>query len=524
SGFNERGMQRSTAAVDGDGTEVELVYPPDDQAWATETSADLVAYGSALEELTGVPFPGQSTVLRQGPNFEFDEWGITAEDDEVLILPRDYDERGLAATLALAWMSDPESPFTDAVIREGLAYEFASEAIARSGGRASEPAEPAGGAALDPEGRQWVIRQVADEIGYDGLTELLALARADETAYEGTGDAEPSATIPGDWRRFVDLAERRLGSERVAPVFNEHVLDAAGVAMLEDRADALDEYEQLESAADGVVPVGIRDAMTNWEFEEAETMLAAAQGVVDERDRIIEADAERAGDDGLALGDEWAEAESTEDLEAVQATILDRESELERGQLIRLALIGLGVLALIALVVGALLFRRRKAAGSDDSATPPTGPPPSGPAPDQFGVPQAVAPVGPAPAGPPAAPVVVPPADLGAPPVGQPAPPAAVPPAPVPPAPVPPAPGFAIPAPPPVETPAPVEAPDPTPIGQDPSSWAPPTSATAAAPTGLPPEATVEVVAPDLAPPPGTPSTAPEAGEDTEPPAGPDPV
>lgn len=499
SGFNEAGMERSTAPVGDGGSEVELVYPPDDQAWAVTATTDLTDLGGVLEELVGVPFPNQSTVLRQGPNPDFDVWGVTggadqaAEPDDVLILPRDYDQRGLAATLALAWMSE-DSTFTDGVVREGLAYEFASEAIARTGGSPADPDQPGGGAALSPEGRQWVIRQVADEIGYDGLTELLAMARDGETAYEGEGEVEQSATIPADWRRFVDLAERRLGSEQVVPVFTDHVLDGAGLAMLDERADTLDDYEELEQAADGVMPLGIRDAMTNWEFEQAGTLLTTAQDVIDERERIIEADAERADDADLALGETWADARSVEDLEAVQAGLLDRENELERGQLIRLILIGLGALLLVALVVGALLFRRRRAAAGAGGQAEPVIDLTDGGA-------GASGPWAQPPAGGFAAPVAAPPVpEAGAP------------------APVPSAPGFAVPTIPPsgpppgpapavapspgvISTPDGIPAPagtptaNPVPAAQDPRTWAPPTA------TAAPSDATVEVAVPDLPPP-----------------------
>lgn len=448
SGFNEAGMERSTATVDGSGASVELIFPPDDQAWADEASADVAELGTALEAMIGSPLPEDELVFRQGSNDAFGQWGVEGPFDEPLILPRDYDQRGLAATLAQAWLAD--GPFTDGVVRDGLAYEFASEAIARTGGRPGNPTEPGGGAALSPEGRQWVMRQVSDEIGYDGLGELVAMAAADETAYLGSGEPEAVATIGGDWRRFVDLAEQRLGSERAVPVFAEHVIGAVGVGQLEDRADLLDDIERLDRAADGVVPVGIRTAMTNWEFERAETLVAAADAVVEERDRVIGDDAERAADDQFALGEAWASAETADDLEQVRSAILDRESALDRQGLIRIALIGLGVLVLLGAVVAAVLLRRRKASGSAET------PSPSGPLPIPGGGP---VPVHPVVDGPPIAPFQAP---------GPAASPAPV---------------------------APFPAPDSIPVEPDPGTWAPPVAT-----PGIPADATTEVTAP-FAPP-----------------------
>jgi len=468
SGFNEAGMERSTATVDGSGASVDLIYPPDDQAWADETSADLAELGTALEELIGAPFPQDGLVFRQGSNDAFDQWGVGGPFDETLILPRDYDERGLATTLAHAWLAD--GPFTDGVVRDGLAYEFASEAIVRTGGRPGNPTEPGGGAALSPEGRQWVMRQVSDEIGYDGLGELVAMAAAGETAYLGSGDpeAEPEnvATIGGDWRRFVDLAEQRLGSERAVPVFTEHVVGAVGVGQLEDRADLLDRIERLDRDAGGVIPVGIRTAMTNWEFEEAEALVSSADDVIDERDRVIGDDAERAADDQLALGEEWASAESAGDLEQVRSAILDRESALDRQGLIRIVLIGLGVLVLLVAVVAAVLLRRRKASGSAETSSP------SGPLPGPGGG-QVPVPVHPVVDGPPAAPF--------------PAPGTAANPAPV----------------------APVPDPASMPVEPDPGTWAPPVAT-----PGVPVDATTEVTAP-FSPPQSVEPSSPSESDST---------
>lgn len=389
-GFNEAGMERTvidggSGTDEGLGTPVELVYPPDDRTWAARTSGQITEIGTALRELIGAPFPAEGLVIRQGPNEDFDRWGLDGPFDDALVLPRDYDERGLAATLARAWLAD--GPFVDGVVRDGVALEFAAEAIVRTGGQATTLAPPSRAGELDDQGRQWVIRQVVDQIGYDGLTELVEMARNDETAYVGTGAPEQVATVPGDWKRFVDLAEQRLGADEVAALFADHALDAQASSELDARADAIDGYEALDRALDGEIPVGIRTAMTNWDFEGAQTLLTAAGSVVEERDRVIGDDPERATDEELALGDEWATAESVEDLEAVRSAILDRESALERGRLIRFALIGLGAVVVIAAVIGGLLFRSRRRDQDAGPVAPPAsltppGQPAAGPVPD----------------------------------------------------------------------------------------------------------------------------------------------
>ena len=144
----------------------------------------------------------------------------------------------------------------------------------------------------------------------------------------------------------------------------EHVADDDGRTEIEARADAVDRYDALAADTDQPVPVGIREAMTNWDFDEADTMLTAAESVVAERERIVGDDPERAADEALTLGSAWAQAESADDLAAVQTSLLDRESELERNGLLRiLIIVGAAALALGALVA-AVLWRRGRSGGS----------------------------------------------------------------------------------------------------------------------------------------------------------------
>ena len=300
----------------------------------------------------------------------------------------------MAITVAKAWLR--EGPFDDIDIERGLAADLGTEALRRANGTETTPAEPSGEGLTDlvnDERAFWVVRQLSDELGYDGIRALLQMAANGETAYVGEGEPEQTVTIPTDWRRFVDLAEQRLGSEIVADLAAEHLVDDAEAATLATRNDAVGDYESLVQRADGVAPIGIRNHLTNWEFAEAEPLLTRASDVLDERDRVVELAESKGEEPALPLGELWANAAAVEDFDAVEALILQRESDLNSNSLVRNLLIGLGVLLLVAVGVAVFLFSRRNkkatpaTIGAADPSLggfpapppgfgPPTGPPP----------------------------------------------------------------------------------------------------------------------------------------------------
>ncbi|MEM9563213.1 MAG: hypothetical protein AAGA93_11370 [Actinomycetota bacterium] len=382
SGFSEAGLERASVDL-GQGASLELVHPPDDAEWAAETSDELVGLAATLGELTGQPFPVDELVLRQGRVDDAGLWSPPESLDEPVIIARARNREVLAALLADGWLS--AGPFAEGPVRDGLASVFAAEAVAAAGGRPSTPSIPSGGGELDREDAHWVLAQVADEVGVDGLTEIVARAAAGETAYPGAGDAtDPAAPTTGapaaggDWRTFVDLAERQVGSTEVATLFADHVVDDAGRDELAARGEALTGMAELSDSTDGVVPAGVLGAMAAWEFDRAERLLAAADEVVDERDRVIADRPDRADDEGLAIGSAFAEAETVDDLEAIRTGIVDREAELDRDRLVRFGLIGGGaLLALVVLAFGAVLVRRRGRPSTGAPAPDPDWAPPT---------------------------------------------------------------------------------------------------------------------------------------------------
>ena len=362
-GVDEAGFESSPVTI-GAAT-VDIVAPPDDTAWSADTSTLVSDVASELEALTGAPPTLDGAVFRQGLDTNFDRWGSDGPFDEPVVVPRDYDEVAMAITVAKAWLRD--GPFDDIDIERGLAADLGTEALRRARGTETTPAEPTEGGLtelVNDERAFWVVHQVSEELGYDGIRALLQMASDNETAYVGEGDPERSVTIPNDWRRFVDLAEQRLGSEIVADLVGEHIVTGADAALLTARADAVAAYEDIVDRADTAAPIGIRDRMTNWEFDEADSLLARAAEVLDERDRVVALAESKGQDPALPLGEAWATAATVGDFDAVQDLILERENEINSGSLIRNLLIGLGVVVVVggAAAAAYVLSRRNKQA------------------------------------------------------------------------------------------------------------------------------------------------------------------
>ncbi len=506
-GFDATGLESTEAQVGGQ--PVTIAYPPDDQRWGDETALLASEVGAELETLLGRPMPAGELVLRQGTNREFLSFGVAGPFDEPVVLPRDYSDAALGITLANNWMLG--DVFVDDRVREGLAIGIGAGAVENTGRAGIDTLGAPPG--TTQAGLASLFSLIIDEVGVEALGELVQMAEANETAYlapgSAPGSAESVATIPGDWRRFVDLLEFRLDSRPSVDLVANSLLTADEIAQLGDRDRAVDRYETLRGRADGVVPLGIRTAMTNWDFGQADQLMNEAEAVLTDRERIVEALPDRADDEGLALGETWAQAESVDDLAAVGQELTDREDEINRSGRLLIVLIVGGVLLLVLLALAVFLLLRRRRSQHPSSPTGPShgafvgqhsasgapGSPGGGwVPPQQYGTAPGVPGAGPGQA-PPTAPWSPPPDQSGA--SGGPSP---VMPAPGIPSPAMPAPGG-----PPTEAPAPAgPAPAGPPPGQTPTAPAqtpPPPGQTPTAPAQTPPPPTQTPTAPAQTPP-----------------------
>ncbi len=147
-----------------------------------------------------------------------------------------------------------------------------------------------------------LARSVAGRIGPEGLRRAWLLAASGVAAYPSDpsgddvdrfADAEP-ASGPPDWRALLDLLEDEAGQD-MDVLWRTWVARPEDLDDLDARSRAREAYAQtLAAAGEWRLPPSIREALRAWRFDAAVELLAAADGVLVQRDRL-EASAAAAG-------------------------------------------------------------------------------------------------------------------------------------------------------------------------------------------------------------------------------------
>jgi hypothetical protein len=361
--------------IEAGGHAIDIRAWPGDTAWSDFVTQQAQAGLPALEELIGLPWPAPAdgldvvesvTPLAHGFGGWYDRETNTIEISDEL------DPHLVLHELSHLWFNG--ELFDQRWILEGLAEQYAAEAMAATGAAAPAPealgpghpgAQPLNawteteGARDDTTAQReqfayvtaWtVVRQLAAEIGPEAMAEVIAAAAEDEIAYQGDGAPEEFSGA-ADWRRFLDLLEEVGGSAAATEVFGSTVLTPDQLPSLDARRAARATYDGLESAGgEWTPPLAVRQAMADWEFDEASKLAAAATGVLEIRAEIA-ASAERVGLDPPAelesayqsaegdLAEVTALADRTLDAteEIASAT---RAAKADRGLLTTLGLLG----------------------------------------------------------------------------------------------------------------------------------------------------------------------------------------
>jgi hypothetical protein len=104
------------------------------------------------------------------------------------------------------------------------------------------------------------------------------------------GEVEADRPFAATWQQFLDYVENTAGEDtQVEELFTEWVLIDAQAEQLAERAEARDALAALD--ADGGewdVPVGIRNDMGRWQFDDATEAMADAAEVLALRDEMVE--------------------------------------------------------------------------------------------------------------------------------------------------------------------------------------------------------------------------------------------
>ena len=302
---NREEYQVTTIKVDG--IDVEVRSWPNDDEW-TDFVVHHVDDGlDDLVALVGLPWPeGRELEIVQTQNPSLSGYGGTfSQYDRRIEVPDYLDGPTLFHELSHVWFHG--NLFDGLWISEGLSELYAWEMWEQRGGPDAESFEPASlssrhafslnrwhqGLVSDDE-EVWayqasatVMRQFAEEIGFDGFRDVVAMAANDRSAYHSSHPGLRSSSPNHNWRYLLDLLEQVGGADGEAAdqTFQRYVLGSGFAGSFGDRREALDRYGALVEAG-GEAPLGVREAMAGWRFARAEDRMGEAEKVLAQRQRI----------------------------------------------------------------------------------------------------------------------------------------------------------------------------------------------------------------------------------------------
>ncbi|MFF3064829.1 hypothetical protein ACFVQ3_09735 [Oerskovia sp. NPDC057915] len=333
--------QSETTTVEVGGTELVLESFPGDTEWSGFVAAQLTAGLPLLERSVGMPWPGNLERIREdvSPGVLGYAWFDSVAGE--IVIPEDLDAGLLFHELSHAWLGGDR--FEDRWVYEGLAEVIGQSVAAETGGPADPKPAPARDAAdalplatwqeVDLEDGADAVEEYAyaaagtamselvGGLDEEALGSLVAAAYAGESAYDQPGTLDhPGRT---DGRRFLDLVEVRGEVAVAEATYRTWVADAADAALLDARAPAREAYAVLDEA-DGAwsPPAGLRAAMTDWAFEDAEVVRTALGADAAASAGQVQEAARAAGlPDPAAVRDQYEGAESTEEYTALATTL-----------------------------------------------------------------------------------------------------------------------------------------------------------------------------------------------------------
>ena len=240
--------------------------------------------------------------------------------------------------MAHVWFN--EEIFLGRWVNEAMADEFAALAMADLGLERPLPKEVApdvpGALPLNdwstpdldaPESREqetygyntswWVAHRLVEEIGVDGVSEVVQAAADRQTPYPAeTSDAPLPRTA--DWRTLLDLLEGVGGSTESEQIFRDLVVSDADLALLDERAAAREEYEGLLVDGEGwAPPAALRNAMADWVFDDATALVPEVTALLERRDAVAD-DLKMIDEEvPIALQEEFEASDDLDELDGV---------------------------------------------------------------------------------------------------------------------------------------------------------------------------------------------------------------
>lgn len=269
---------------------------PGDREWLRFVSKQVTAGLPVLEKTVGQPWPGGLDTIREDVSPQVLGYAWFDHGADEIVIAEDLDEVILFHELTHAWLNPDR--IDGRWLYEGLTEVVAHRVADATGGSGTPRRTPdrdapgalplttwrSFGSERSPEVEQFAyaasyaaVEKLVGDLDDETFSGIVAAAYAGESAYEVPGTKVNGGQT--DWRRFLDLVEIRAGVDRAPKVYRTWVVDRDGRAELAARADAREAYTALDTA-DGEwrPPRGLRAAMTDWDFEEAGTIVDGPLG------------------------------------------------------------------------------------------------------------------------------------------------------------------------------------------------------------------------------------------------------
>lgn len=280
------------------GQDIAVMAYPDDPEWASFVSSKLATGIPALEKIIGADWPGGLKKVREDRSVNvrgFDGWFDTRSDE--IVIGEELEPELLYHELTHAWATS--STLDARWMYEGIADAAAERAVLATGGKPAPPPKVSrtqqGAVALNSWQEDGGRAQSLDDYGYpasrlvvdtllDGcdpasVSAVLGDAVTGRSAYAVAGQNKPPSRTT-TWQRFLDLLQIRGGNTKAPGVLSTWVLTPKDQALLAPRAKARTAYAELDQADGGFVPpLGLREAMTGWDFTRAQTIMTALASV-----------------------------------------------------------------------------------------------------------------------------------------------------------------------------------------------------------------------------------------------------
>jgi len=283
-GFDPSGLVRTDVTLAG-GT-VGVISEPDDPAWRSEFVSLVGDLGNSLAQTTGAEWTLKGLAFHQGGDGSDLPTGGWQDSSGEIIWVGDYQPRDIALTLAHQLV--PDLPLVESGHTTGLVHNLAAMALAESGD-SWIPRQPVG--QIDTDGEwHWLSRQITDEIGVPGWQDLAAAAASDASFLAQDVPPEGPVAMPADWRRVIDAASQTPSAATISELVEAWLLDEDEAEELAERRALLDDLASLRSdLGDLPVPVGIREAISQWDLTQAGAMLEAGSDALTDLDTAREA-------------------------------------------------------------------------------------------------------------------------------------------------------------------------------------------------------------------------------------------